>query len=261
MPRYALKVEYDGTPFAGWQRQAEHPSVQGAIEAALARLEPGPHTIAAAGRTDAGVHATGQVAMCDLARDWAPFRLSEALNHHLKPDPVAILDCALVPEDWHPRFDATERRYTYRILSRRAPLTLEAGRLWRVNHALDAGAMAEAARHLLGRHDFTTFRSSICQADSPVRTLDALDVEEIARPDGTEIRLHVRARSFLHNQVRSFAGTLERVGAGAWPPARVAEALAARDRAACGPVAPPQGLCLTGVGYKADPFGARQAEK
>ncbi|MDA0720753.1 MAG: tRNA pseudouridine(38-40) synthase TruA [Proteobacteria bacterium] len=254
MPRYALLVEYHGAPFAGWQRQTSLPSVQGAIEAALAKLSSGPHTIAAAGRTDAGVHATGQVAHCDLARDWDPFRLSEALNYHLKPDPVAILDCALVADDWHARFDAVERRYLFRLISRRAPLTSEAGQMWRVNHDLDAQAMQAGADHLLGQHDFTTFRSSICQAKSPVKTLDALRIEVVPRAIGTEYRFHVRARSFLHNQVRSFVGTLERVGAGAWQPGDVARALTARDRAACGPVCPPQGLYLAGVRYPTDPF-------
>lgn len=254
MPRFALRIEYDGRPFSGWQRQAQVPSVQAAVEAALGRLEPGPHTIAAAGRTDAGVHATGQVAQADLARDWEPFRLSEALNYHLKPAPVAVTACARVPDDWHARFSATGRRYLYRVLCRRAPPTLEAGQVWRVPHALDADAMRAGAAHLIGRHDFTTFRSSICQAPSPVRTLDRLDIEEIARPDGVEIRFHVAARSFLHNQVRSFVGTLERVGAGAWAPEDVARALAARDRAACGPVAPPDGLILAEVTYPEDPF-------
>ena len=254
MPRYALKVEYHGGPFAGWQRQADQPSVQGAIEAALARLEPRAHTIAAAGRTDAGVHALGQVAHCDMEKDWDPFRLSEALNHHLKPHPVAILDCARVADDWHARFSATERQYLFRILMRRAPATHLAGQVWRLNHDLDAEAMQAGADHLLGRHDFTTFRASICQADSPVKTLDALDVERVEGTFGPEIHLHVRARSFLHNQVRSFAGTLERVGAGAWRPEDVARALAACDRAACGPVSPPDGLYLARVGYPKDPF-------
>ena len=254
MPRYALLVEYHGAPFAGWQRQTSLPSVQGAIEAALAKLSPGPHAIAAAGRTDAGVHATGQVAHCDLPGDWDPFRLSEALNYHLKPDPVAILDCALVADDWHTRFDAVERQYLFRLISRRAPLTSEAGQMWRVNHDLDAQAMQAGADYLLGQHDFTTFRSSICQAKSPVKTLDALRIEVVPRAIGTEYQFHVRARSFLHNQVRSFVGTLERVGAGAWQPGDVARALAARDRAACGPVCPPQGLYLAGVRYPTDPF-------
>ncbi|MCV2888332.1 tRNA pseudouridine(38-40) synthase TruA [Ruegeria aquimaris] len=249
MPRYALKVEYHGAPFAGWQRQKDLPSVQGAIEAALARLEPGPHTIAAAGRTDAGVHGLGQVAHCDMSRDWDPFRLSEALNWHLKPQPVAIVAAARVADDWHARFSATERQYLFRLLMRRAPATHDAGLVWQVGHHLDAAAMQAAADLLVGRHDFTTFRSSICQAASPVKTLDELRVEAVESFSGSEIRFHVRARSFLHNQVRSFVGTLERVGAGAWTPDQVRAALEARDRAACGPVCPPQGLYLARVGY------------
>lgn len=255
MPRFALKIEYHGAPFAGWQRQRDQPSVQGAVEAALARLEPGPHTIAAAGRTDAGVHALGQVAQCDLARDWDPFRLSEALNYHLKPQPVAIVAAARVADDWHARFSALERQYLFRLLMRRAPATHAAGLVWQVPHLLDADAMQAGADHLIGKHDFTTFRSSICQAASPVKTLDKLRVERIDGVGGPEIRFHVRARSFLHNQVRSFVGTLERVGAGAWAPADVAHALAARDRGACGPVCPPQGLYLARVRYPDDVFG------
>ncbi len=256
MPRFALKVEYDGRPFAGWQRQADQPSVQAAIETALARLEPGPHTIAAAGRTDAGVHARAQVCHCDLTRDWDPFRLSEALNHHLKPLPVAIVDAAKTGEEWHARFSATERRYLFRLISRRAPLTLEAGHVWQVRHALDISAMQAGAQYLIGNHDFTTFRSTHCQAESPVKTLDRLDVRAASGPAGPEIHFDVRARSFLHNQVRSFVGTLERVGAGSWQPVDVQTALRARKRAACGPVCPPQGLYLVGVGYPDDPFAA-----
>lgn len=254
MPRFALKIEYHGAPFAGWQRQKDHPSVQASIETALRQLEPDAPGIAAAGRTDAGVHAMAQVAHCDLLRDWDPFRLASALNHHLRPHPVAILEAAQVAPDWHARFSAIERRYLFRLLSRRAPATHEAGLVWQVNHPLDGGAMQEAADRLIGRHDFTTFRSSICQADSPVKTLDRLTVTVHEREIGYEYRFDVRARSFLHNQVRSFVGSLERVGAGAWMPEDVAAALAARDRAACGPVCPPQGLYLAGVSYPADPF-------
>ncbi|AUH65927.1 tRNA pseudouridine(38-40) synthase TruA [Paracoccus zhejiangensis] len=257
MPRYALKIDYDGTPFAGWQAQADQPSVQGAVEAALARLDPGfagGARIAAAGRTDAGVHATGQVAHADLEKDWDPFRLSEALNFHLKPAPVAVLAAVPVGDDFHARFSALERRYTFRLIARRAPVTHDRGRVWQVLNPLDAGAMRAGAAHLIGRHDFTTFRSSICQAQSPVKTLDEITIEEIPLPQGAEYRFHLRARSFLHNQVRSIVGTLERVGAGAWAPDRVAEVLEARNRAACGPVCPPQGLYLTGVGYPRDPF-------
>jgi len=245
MPRYKLTLEYHGGPFVGWQRQENGPSVQGAVEAALRALEPDAGSIAGAGRTDAGVHATGQVAHCDLAKDWEPFRLAEALNWHLKPDPVAVLAVERVAEDFHARFSATGRRYLYRLVCRRAPLAIEKGLAWRVGHDLDAAAMQAAADLLLGRHDFTTFRSAQCQAESPVKTLDEFRVEQA----GAEIRFHLAARSFLHNQVRSFVGTLERVGAGKWPVERVAWALAARDRAACGPVAPPEGLYLTGVTY------------
>lgn len=255
MPRFALLIDYDGTPFNGWQRQAQgQPSVQAAIEEALAKLEPGPHTIAAAGRTDAGVHATGQVAHADLARDWDPFRLSEALNHHLKPAPVAILKAARVPDDFHARFSALERRYSFRLITRRAPLTHDRGRAWHIQHKLDLDAMRAGAAHLIGLHDFTTFRSTLCQSKSPVKTLDEITIDSGPTTGGTEIRFHLRARSFLHNQVRSIVGTLERVGAGGWHPDDVRTALAAKDRAACGPVCPPQGLYLTGVSYPADPF-------
>ncbi|MGI3168707.1 tRNA pseudouridine(38-40) synthase TruA [Pseudooceanicola sp. C21-150M6] len=255
MPRYALLVEYHGAPFSGWQRQIGHPSVQAAIETALGKLEPGPHTIAAAGRTDAGVHATGQVAHCDLTKDWDPFRLSEALNYHLKPAPIAIRACARVSTDWHARFSAEERRYLFRLLMRRAPATHDAGLVWQVPHQLDPDLMRQGAAHLVGRHDFTTFRSVMCQSKSPVKTLDEIRIEEVETPSGSEIRFHLRARSFLHNQVRSIVGTLERVGSGAWPPDRVRDALEARARAACGPVCPPQGLYLVGVLYPDAPFG------
>ena len=256
MPRFALQVEYDGAPFAGWQAQADQPSVQGAIETALARLDPAFATrrIAAAGRTDAGVHATGQVAHADLDREWDPFRLSEALNWHLKPAPVAILRAARVPDDFHARFSAVERRYLFRLVARRAPLTHERGQVWQVLNPLDVDAMRAGAAHLVGHHDFTTFRSSICQAKSPVKSLDEIRIEVADIPQGYESRFHLRARSFLHNQVRSIVGTLERVGAGSWAPERVGQALAARDRAACGPDCPPHGLYLTGVGYPCDPF-------
>ena len=254
MPRYALRIEYDGRPFSGWQRQASAPSVQAVVERALAKLEPDLPAIAAAGRTDAGVHALGQVAHVDMARDWDPYRLSEALNYHLKPDPVAITACANVDEDWHARFSATERRYLYRIAIRRAPLVHDRYQLWRVTRALDIDAMREGAAFLIGNHDFTTFRSTMCQAKSPVKTMDEISLETRPYPGGTELRATLRARSFLHNQVRSIMGTLERVGSGAWPPARIQEALEARDRAACGPVAPPDGLYLTEVRYDAPPF-------
>ena len=255
MPRFALLIDYDGTPFQGWQRQAPgQPSVQAAVEDALAKLEPGPHTIAAAGRTDAGVHATGQVAHADLTRDWDPFRLAQALNAHLRPSPVAILQAARAPDDFHARFSALERRYLFRLVVRRAPVTHDRDRVWQVLNALDLAAMRAGAAHLIGNNDFTTFRSASCQAQSPVKTLDQITISEIEIPGGTEYRFTLRARSFLHNQVRSIIGSLERVGAGAWPPDRIATALAARNRAACGPVCPPQGLYLTGVSYPSDPF-------
>ena len=254
MPRYALKIEYNGQPFFGWQRQDKLSTVQRAIEEVLAKLEPAEHRIAAAGRTDAGVHALGQVAHCDLKKDWESFRLTEALNFHLKPLPVSIIDCALVPEDWHARFSATERYYVFRLLTRRAPATHEKGLVWQVVHALDLETMQEGAANLLGTHDFTTFRSSNCQAQSPVKTLNALDIEKIVGWSGTEFRFHIKARSFLHNQVRSFVGTLERVGAGQYSTADIKHALSARDRSKCGPVCPPQGLYLKKVFYSKDPF-------
>lgn len=257
MPRFALLIDYDGTPFNGWQRQAQgQPSVQQAVEEALAKLEPRQHTIAAAGRTDAGVHATGQVAHADLTRDWDPFRLSEALNHHLKPAPVAVLKAVRVPDDFHARFSAIERRYTFRLVARRAPLTHDRGRAWHILNPLDIDAMREGAAHLVGLHDFTTFRSTLCQSKSPVKTLDEISIDSRPVAGGTEYRFHLRARSFLHNQVRSIVGTLERVGAGSWAPTDVKAALDAKDRAACGPVCPPQGLYLTGVSYPVDPFAA-----
>jgi tRNA pseudouridine38-40 synthase len=254
MFRYALKIEYHGAPFVGWQRQKEQVSVQGTIEDALARLEPRVHNIAAAGRTDTGVHGIGQVAHCDMEKDWDPFRLSEALNYHLRPHPIAIRACARVAGDWHARFSALERQYLFRLLMRRAPATHLAGLVWRVNNELDTGAMQAGADHLIGRHDFTTFRSSICQADSPVKTLDELRVERVETDWGPEVRFHVRARSFLHNQVRSFVGTLERVGTGSMTPNDVKTALEAKDRSACGPVCPPQGLYLAAVRYPSDVF-------
>ncbi len=254
MPRFALKIEYDGGPFSGWQRQSGQPSVQEAVETALRRLEPDAPGIAAAGRTDAGVHATGQVAHCDLVRDWDPFRLSEALNWHLKPAPVAILRAARVADDFHARFSALERRYLFRLLARRAPATHDRGLVWQVSNQLDLQAMRDGAAHLIGRHDFTTFRAALCQADSPVKTLDEILIDEVPAPEGREFRFRLRARSFLHNQVRSIVGTLERVGAGAWTPEEVKRALLAENRAACGPVCPPEGLYLTGVRYPTDPF-------
>ena len=254
MTRYALKIEYNGAPFAGWQRQKSHPSVQQEIETALRKLQADAPDIAAAGRTDAGVHALAQVAHCDLAANWDPFRLSEALNYHLKPQPVAIVGVSRVADDFHARYSALERRYLFRLLSRRAPATHDRGLVWQVPQPLDLKAMQQGAAHLIGNHDFTTYRSTECQAKSPVKTVDRLEIEALEYPNGTEYRFTVRARSFLHNQVRSFVGTLERVGAGSWSPDDVKTALLAKNRAECGPVCPPQGLYLAAVTYENDPF-------
>ncbi len=261
MPRYALQIEYHGGPFVGWQRQAGGlPSVQGAVETALEKLEPVPHTIAAAGRTDAGVHATAQVAHADLVRDWDPFRLAAALNAHLRPLPVAVIACARVADDFHARFSAIGRRYVFRLVTRRALVTHDRGLVWQVANGLDTGAMRSGAAELVGHHDFTTFRSTLCQSKSPVKTLDSIDIVERPYPGGIEHRFHLAARSFLHNQVRSIVGTLERVGAGAWTAGDVRVALQARDRAACGPVSPPQGLYLVGVTYPINPFAVGPAD-
>ena len=245
MPRYRLTLEYDGTPFVGWQRQDNGFSVQQALEDAVFRFCGERVTVHGAGRTDAGVHAAGQVAHLDLQRDWAPATVRDALNFHLKPAPVAVLAAEPAASDFHARFSARIRRYRYRILARPAAPALDRGRVWWVPVPLDPGVMAEAAALLVGHHDFSSFRSTMCQAESPVKTLDALDVTT----DGVEIRIDARARSFLHNQVRILAGTLKRVGEGAWTPADVAGALAARDRTRGGPTAPACGLCLLAVGY------------
>jgi len=236
--RFRLTVEYDGRPFMGWQRQAHGPSVQGAIEAAAAKVTGEAATVHAAGRTDAGVHAEAMTAHVDIAKPIAAFRLMEALNALLKPNPVAILACTEVADGWHARFSCIGRRYVYRIVNRRAPLALEAGKAWRLAHPLDAGAMDDAARHLIGRHDFTTFRSAHCQSESPVKTLDVLTVRRI----GDRIEVAAAARSFLHHQVRSMVGCLSLVGSGKWRADDVATALTARDRSALGLNAPPDGL-------------------
>ncbi len=254
MPRYAFKIEYDGAPYYGWQKQEQLPTVQGVINAALRKFEPDCPGVQGAGRTDTGVHATGQVGHADLHREMDPARLLEALNYHMRRQRVAITDCALAPDGFHARFSAMERRYTFRLLSRRAPLTFDRGNMWQIKHHLDLAAMQAAARHLIGKHDFTTFRSASCQAKSPVKTLDELEIEQRPYRGGEETRFHLRARSFLHNQVRSFVGTLERVGAGRWTPEQVKVALEARSRAACGPVSPPQGLYLSGVRYEVEVF-------
>jgi tRNA pseudouridine38-40 synthase len=243
--RYRLTIEYDGAGYVGWQRQDNGPSIQQAIEDAVFAFCGERRALTAAGRTDAGVHALGQVAHLDLARDAKPETLRDAANFHLKPQPIAILAAAAAAAEFHARFSATGRRYLYRIVNRRAPLALERGRAWWVPGTLDAAAMAAAAERLVGRHDFTSFRSSICQAASPVKTLDRLAVER----EGAEIRIHAAARSFLHHQVRNMVGTLKLVGEGRWSANDVAAALAARDRSAAGPAAPPEGLYLAEVSY------------
>ena len=245
MTRFALTLEFDGTPFVGLQRQAARPSVQQAIEEAALRVTGEQVTLHSAGRTDAGVHALAMRSHLDIAKPFAPFRLMEALNAHLRPDPIAVTACAVVPDDWHARFSCIGRSYLYRIVNRRAPLALDAGRAWQVPRALDAAAMHRAAQALVGRHDFTTFRSVQCQAASPQKTLDRLDVERA----GEEVRIHVEARSFLHHQVRSMVGCLALVGMGRWPECRIGEALAARNRAALGLNAPPHGLYFVAARY------------
>jgi tRNA pseudouridine38-40 synthase len=245
MPRYRILIEYDGTPFVGWQRQAIGASVQGALEDALRNFSGEGPSVRGAGRTDAGVHALGQVAHFDLAKDWEPFRVREAMNFHLKPAPVVVLACEAAAHDFDARYSATARHYRYRILCRRAPPALDRDRVWWLPIALEADAMADAAKVLLGRHDFTTFRAAQCQANSPLRTLDRLSVER----RGEEIIVEASARSFLHNQVRSMVGSLKLVGEGKWLPRDLAAALDARDRAACGAVAPASGLYLVRVDY------------
>jgi tRNA pseudouridine38-40 synthase len=247
MPRYRLIIEYDGTPFVGWQVQSAGTSVQGALEAAIVKLTGTRSGVRGAGRTDDGVHARGQVAHVDLERSWPGERLRDALNFHLKPLPAAVVDCAEVAPDFDARFSATARHYLYRILARRAPPALEKHRVWWIPRPLDAEAMHGAAQALVGHHDFTTFRAAQCQAASPMRTLDRLDVER----RGDEIHVSASARSFLHNQVRSMAGSLRLVGEGKWGREDLRAALDARDRSACGAVAPPAGLYLMAVDYGA----------
>ncbi|HWA63779.1 MAG TPA: tRNA pseudouridine(38-40) synthase TruA [Caulobacteraceae bacterium] len=245
MPRYRLTLEYDGGPFNGFQAQGDLPTVQGAVEAAVKAFCGEDVRLQAAGRTDTGVHATGQVIHIDLTRDWRPEVVMNALNAHLVPRPIAVLDAAVAPEGFHARFSARGRRYVYRILNRPAPPALDQGRVWHVKKPLDAEVMHSAGQILVGHHDFTTFRDAACQAKSPMKTLDEVRIWR----EGTEVRLAFASRSFLHRQVRSMAGTLAEVGVGRWTEEDLAAALAARDRRACGPVAPAHGLCLVGVEY------------
>lgn len=247
MPRFRLDIEYDGSAYAGWQRQADQPTVQQAIEQAIAKFCGDVVSLRGAGRTDAGVHATGQVAHVDLSKAWTGDKVRDAVNAHLQMagERVSILRATPVSDTFDARFSALGRHYLYRIVNRRAPAAIDMGKVWWVPKQLDADAMHEAAKVLLGRHDFTTFRSTQCQANSPVRTLERLDVERF----GDVIEIRASARSFLHNQVRSITGSLKRVGDGAWTAGDLKAALEARDRAACGQVAPPDGLFLTGVDY------------
>jgi tRNA pseudouridine38-40 synthase len=249
VPRYFLTLEYDGSGFCGWQIQANGLAVQEVVETAVARLCREHRRVQAAGRTDAGVHALGQVAHVDLPRDYGEAEVQDALNHHLRPHPVAVLEARRVADEAHARFDATGRAYRYRIRNRRSPLTLEVGRAWQVPQALDAEAMAAAAGLLVGRHDFSSFRAAECQADSAVKTLDRLDVRRV----GDLVLVEAAARSFLHHQVRNIVGTLVLVGKGAWGVDDVRAALAARRRSAAGPTAPAAGLYLTRVDYALTP--------
>jgi tRNA pseudouridine38-40 synthase len=245
MPRHKLTLEYDGTPFSGWQRQPDAPSVQQALEEAIARATQETVTLQAAGRTDAGVHALGQVVHFDLEADWETFRLGEALNFHLKPHPVVVVRSEAVASDFEARFSAKRRHYEYRILNRRVRPALETNRVWHVPAPLDAGAMHRAAQPLLGQHDFTTFRAAGCQSSSPVKTLDRMDVSR----EADHVVIRVSALSFLYHQVRSFAGSLKLVGEGKWAEADMKAALDACDRARCGALAPSCGLYLARVDY------------
>jgi tRNA pseudouridine38-40 synthase len=245
MPRYRMTVEYDGGPFVGWQRQDNGPSVQAAIEAAIARCSGETVSVIGAGRTDAGVHARGQVLHVDLAKAWDAFRLSEAVNHYLKPEPIAVLEASLAADDFHARFSATERRYRYLVANRRAPLTIDRAQAWQVMPPLDAAAMDLAAQRLVGHHDFSSFRASLCQAKSPVKTLSRLSV----RRDDDLVLVEAAAPSFLHHQVRNIVGTLLLVGLGKWTADDVSAALAARQRARAGETAPAHGLTLMTVVY------------
>ncbi len=245
MPRYKLLIEYDGGALAGWQMQEDLPTVQGVLEAAIKKLHGQHCLVYGAGRTDAGVHALGQVAHVDLPKSWDPFVLRNAINGNVRPHRVSVIEVEEVPDEFHARFGATERRYLYRILNRRAPPALDYGKVWHVPVDLDVEAMHAAAQLLVGKHDFSTFRAASCQAQSPVKTLDALNVSRY----GDEIEIEARARSFLHHQVRSMVGSLKQVGDGKWMVRDMKRALDARNREACGAVAPPTGLYLVGVSY------------
>jgi tRNA pseudouridine38-40 synthase len=253
MPRYKLTIEYDGSPFCGWQKQDNAPSVQAVVERAAEALDQAPVIVQGAGRTDSGVHALGQVAHIDLVKTLEADKVRDALNFHLKPDPVAVIEAQSVNDDFHARFSAVRRHYLYRIIDRRTPLTLDKGQVWRVPKSIDSDAMHVAAQALVGTHDFTTFRDAQCQAESPVKSFDEIRVSRL----GEEVQITCSARSFLHRQVRSITGSLVEVGQGKWSPDEFKSALDAADRSRCGPVAPPDGLYLVAVDYPA--IGAANA--
>jgi tRNA pseudouridine38-40 synthase len=254
MPRYRVTIEYDGTPFLGWQIQADGPSIQGRLVEAIRKLGAESVDVRGAGRTDAGVHALGQVAHFDLEKHWPADTVRNAVNFHLRPDPISLVSCEMIGPGFDARFSAVGRHYLYRILARRGPPALDKNRVWWVPRPLDAEAMAAAAPALIGRHDFTTFRAAGCQARSPIKTLDRLDVTRA----GDEIRIEASARSFLHHQVRSIVGSLKHVGEGKWPVSEMAAALEAKDRSRCGAMAPSSGLYLVRVDYPPGPFPPRE---
>ncbi|NNE57492.1 MAG: tRNA pseudouridine(38-40) synthase TruA [Hellea sp.] len=245
MPRYKLTIEYDGGPYSGWQWQDHAPTVQGAMEEAVLGLNGEPALVYGSGRTDAGVHALSQIAHVDLVKDLRNDKVRDAINFHLGDHPISVINAVKVSDDFHARFDAIERQYLYRMIDRRPKLALERGRVWRVPYKVDVDAMHEAAQELVGKHDFTTFRDTQCQSKSPIKTMDAITVLRA----GDEVHIQVRAQSFLHKQVRSITGTLNEVGRGNWTKHDVIDALEAKDRTACGPVAPPDGLYLVKVDY------------
>ena len=254
MYRYALIIEYDGTPFHGWQVQRELPTIQGEINIAVAKIQTDFVSVTGAGRTDSGVHATGQVAHLELKKNWETFRLQNALNFHLKPKPISIVKVIKVKHDFHARFSAIERHYQFKLVNRESPLTFQQNRYWLVRKELNLQKMQKAANFLIGSHDFTTFRSSLCQAKSPVKTLRQIEIVSKNNELWPSVEINIKAKSFLHNQVRSIVGTLEKVGSNTWEPEQVAVALKARNRNACGPIAPPCGLYLAKVIYPQNLF-------
>ena len=254
MNRYALKIEYEGTQFHGWQTQPGLETVQGAINLAVKNLDPFSKGVIGAGRTDAGVHATGQVAHIDFKKNWEPYRLQQALNFYLKPKLISILASAKVESGFHARFSAVKRHYLFKILNRTPPLTLDKNRYWHVNHKLDLKKMKKGASYLIGKHDFTTFRSTLCQAKSPVKSIDKIEILKATSSTGSSIQIKFTARSYLHNQIRSIVGTLGKVGSNSWDPQRVQLALLSKNRAECGPVAPAAGLYLFKIDYENNVF-------